>query len=646
MFHAPYRRLLPRTLRVAGAAVLALAGIAFPAGLRAQDAATTPAEDQKPAISARQSRAADDAYLEGARQLAHNDPVAAEQSFGRALALDPSKQVYALSLAVAKEHQVTALVQQGAKERLLGHTEEANKLFAEADKLDPNNAIVTQHLDQGAPAEDAAPGLTTASDAIAKLGGPIHLKPTPDNRSFHSRGDIQQVFREVYSAFGIKPSFDPSITNQSIRFDLEDVDFATATRVLLYMTHTFATPLNPDSVLIAKDTQENRDRLVPQVEETFYLPGLPTEQLTELSNVAKNIFDLKQVAVQASGNRIVMRGREDAMNLVNVTFAGLIDSTAEIMIEVHIYELDKTHMRNIGAQLPSSASAFSIAAEAQSLVSANQALIDQAVSSGLLVLNGTVLQNIIKEAAFVVLSGAANTSQFTSLLGVFGGGLTFAGLSLGGSSTFNLLLSSSDVRSIDDVELRLGDNQSGSFRAGTRYPIVTSTYSSGVSSTLSSALSGIKVGGTSAAALLAQLTSSQSATVPQVQYEDLGLTLKATPTALKSGQVHVKLDMKIEALGGASLNGIPVLNNRTLTSDVTIPADGTVLMASEVTRSEQHAIDGLPGLSEIPGFQGTDKTAETDTAELLITLTPHIVRKRSSMVASRRLVANVSTVEQ
>ena len=647
MLRFPHRRLLPRTLRAAGPAAFVLAALAFGSTAQAQDApaATTPAQDQKPAISTRQSRAADDAYLDGARQLSHNDPIAAEQSFGRALALDPSKQEYALSLAVAKQHHVTALVQQATKARLLGHDEEANKLFAEANKLDPDNAIVTQHLDQGVLPVDDAPGLTTASDAIAKLGGPIHLKPAPDHRSFHSRGDVQQVFREVYSAFGIKPAFDASIANQSIRFDLEDVDFATAARVLLYMTHTFATPLNPDSVLIAKDTQENRDRLVPQVEETFSLPGLATEQLNELSTVAKNIFDLKQVAVQASGNRIVMRGNEEAMNLVNATFAGLIDSTAEVMLEVHIYEVDKTHLVTIGAQFPSSATVFSVAAEAQTLVNANQSLINQAISSGVLVLNGTPLQNLIKEAAFLVLSGVASSSQFTNLLGVFGGGLTFAGVALGGTASFSLLLNSSDVRSIDDVRLRLGDNQSGNFRSGTRYPIVTSTYSSGISSTLSSALAGVTVNGTSAASLLSQLTNS-SATVPQVQYEDLGLTLKATPTALKSGQVHVKLDMKIEALGGATLNNIPVLNNRTLTSDVTIPADGTVLLASEVSRSEQRAINGLPGLNDIPGFQGTEKSTETDTAELLITLTPRIVRKRSSMVASRRLVANVSPVEQ
>jgi general secretion pathway protein D len=115
---------------------------------------------------------------------------------------------------------------------------------------------------------------------------------------------------------------------------------------------------------------------------------------------------------------------------------------------------------------------------------------------------------------------------------------------------------------------------------------------------------------------------------------------------LKSGQVHVHLDMKIEAIGAGSLNGIPVLNQRQLTSDVTIPIGGTAMMASEISNLEQNSISGLPGLSEIPGFQGTNKMVEKDTGELLITITPTVVRKRSSVIASRRLLANVSVVEQ
>ncbi len=628
----PYRRLVLTT------------ALAVATSLQAQEAQQHAAI--RPPVPTRQARAADDAYLLGVRQLTHNDPAAAERSFAQALALDPGKPEYALSLAIAKEHHVSALVQQAAKERLTGNNAEADRLFAQARALDPDNLIVTQHLDHGAPAPDT-PAASTASDEIAKLGGPIHLAPNPGQHSFHSRGDIQGVVREVYSAYGIKTSFDTSVTNQNIRFDLEDADFATATRVLLDMTHLFAVPLLPGSALFAHDNQENRDRLMPQVEETFYLPGLSTEQLNELSNVAKNIFDLKQVAVAATNDRIVIRGNEDAVNLVNVTFAEMIDSGAEIMLKVHIYELDKTHMRKIGADLPSSAGIFSIAAQAQQLVSSNTSLIQQAIASGILVLNGkTPLDNLLKELAFLAGAGAINITQYTNLLGTFGGGLTFAGLYLGSGSSFNLLLNSSDARLLDDVQMRVSDNKEGTFRTGTRYPITTSTYSSSVSSSLASALSGVKINGTSAASLLAQFAGSATSTVPQIQYEDLGLTLKATPIALKSGQVHVHLDLKIEALGAGSLNGIPVLNNRQLVSDITIPTGATAMLASEVSNLEQHAIDGLPGISEIPGFQGTDRMVEKDTGELLITITPSLVRKRSPIIASRRLLANVSVPEQ
>ena len=47
-----------------------------------------------------------------------------------------------------------------------------------------------------------------------------------------------------------------------------------------------------------------------------------------------------------------------------------------------------------------------------------------------------------------------------------------------------------------------------------------------------------------------------------MQYQDLGLTLKATPKVMRSGDVALTLDMKITALAGTSVNGVPVLNNR------------------------------------------------------------------------------------
>jgi type II secretory pathway component GspD/PulD (secretin) len=138
--------------------------------------------------------------------------------------------------------------------------------------------------------------------------------------------------------------------------------------------------------------------------------------------------------------------------------------------------------------------------------------------------------------------------------------------------------------------------------------------------------------------LLAQYTGTSSVSVPQIQYEDLGLTLKTTPQIMHSREVTLKLDLKIEALGSGSINSLPILNNRQLTSTITIPAGQTALLASEISHDELRSVNGLPFLSELPGFQGTEKSTQTDRTELLITLTPHIVRNKSFQITSRRLL--------
>lgn len=100
--------------------------------------------------------------------------------------------------------------------------------------------------------------------------------------------------------------------------------------------------------------------------------------------------------------------------------------------------------------------------------------------------------------------------------------------------------------------------------------------------------------------------------------------------------------MKIEALAGSSINSIPILNNRALASTITVPAGKTAMLATLVTSSEMKALTGLPGLSELPGFEGTDQDRQKSSTELLITITPHIVRNGRLQVASKR-IATVRT---
>ncbi|QMV20043.1 type II secretory protein PulD [Granulicella sp. 5B5] len=587
-----------------------------------------------PQITPKQASDANDAYLEGLKQVQHKDLSAAVDHFALAARLNPGNRDYVLALLVAKGGRATQLVREAAAAEQAGDTAKSEALLTEARKFDPDNPIVAQHF--GSAAKPVHPtGPVPADELASMLGGPIKLDAARGTKNFHLQAATRSILTRVYQDFGIRTTFDPSVQGSSATLDLDNVTFDDATRIALQMTHTFAVPVQPNLVLIVKDSPDNRQEFQPQIEETVYLPGYSQDQMTELANLARNVFDLKQVTASSTDGFMLLRGDEPSLRLVNATFADMLDGGNDVLFDVNLYEVSTSKTNNIGAVLPSSVGAFSVISEADSLLSSNASLLSQAISSGLLVLNGNPLQNIITEIEFLVASGAVSTTQFTNFVGTFGGGLTYAGLYLGSNSSFQFALNATDSRLLDAVQLRGSSGQEATFRAGSRYPVITGTYSSGVSS----ALSGLNVNGTSVASLLSQYLGGATASTPEFQFEDLGLTLKMTPTVQHGGDVTVKFDLKLEALGGTSLDNIPILDNRAMTSTVTIPPGKTVMLASLVSKSEIRSIDGVPGLSELPGFQGTDKDKEVDTDELLITITPHVVRTGRLHIESKALAA-------
>jgi len=115
---------------------------------------------------------------------------------------------------------------------------------------------------------------------------------------------------------------------------------------------------------------------------------------------------------------------------------------------------------------------------------------------------------------------------------------------------------------------------------------------------------------------------------PGSEYEDIGLKIKATPTLHPNNEVTLQLDFDIKALAGSSINGIPVITNRTLTQVVRLKEDETSLITGLLDKEETRTITGLPGFAKIPGagyLFGLRNNSFTDT-ELLILITPRRVR--------------------
>ena len=543
----------------------------------------------------------------------------AVKDYEEAAGLDPANPDYAMALEVARSHAVTALIQKAARDRTHGDTAGAQAALQRALTIDPGDASVARHLRELAePAVNAAE--LSGNINMPELASSIELEPTAGVQSFHIRAPAIHLIEKIYKAYGIDPTVDGGVRNNIVRLDVDDVDFAQATKVLGMVTGTFAAPFDPHRVVVARDTREMRQEYMHNAVETFYLSGMSQTEMTDMGNIARTIFDVRHTAVNASAGTMTLEAPERDLKAFNATYRQLSEGRPQVLIDVRIISLAHNHTLNTGTQLPQSFSAFNVYSEEQAILSQNAALVQQIIASGLAAPGDT-----LTILGILLASGQISGSIFNSGIILFGGGLTLSGISPA-PATFDLNLNSSESRELEDFQLRLADNEDGTMKSGTRYPITTSSLTS---TGKSLNIPGLNLPGTSGSlnSLLSSI-SGQIPTVPQIQYQDLGLVLKARPRILRSGRVALNLDIKISALAGSSVNGVPVLANRSYACDVIMPDDQAIVIAGELDKSETRAISGIPGLSEIPGLNDiTEKTTDQNSSTLLIILTPHVVRR-------------------
>ena len=618
-----------------------------------------------PPVSKQHRRQAEDAYLAGAEKLDHDDAVSAERDFVHAAQLDPESPIYAAAVGVARQRRLAELVRQVTAARTSGDEGKAQTLLAEAGAIDPDSPLVLEHAQPTMSA--AAPMPATASPAssqitaaavsdpttnapqpwriVPNLAGPIHLAPSLAPQNFDLSGDSTSIIRGVLQAYGIHAIIDDTVEHKVLRFRLDKVSYAEAIRALSTMANVFLVPVDPTTAIAAKDDDATRKRLEHQLEETLYLPGLPAAEFTDIAQSLRGIFTGITLYADQGQSALVIRAPEDILAALNQTVHGLEETSGEVVIEVRLYEVDTSKMVNAGANIPNQFGLFNVDQAAAQLVSQNSSLVQQAIAQGLI---SSTASNF-EIAAALIGSGLVKSSLLNSTIGVFGGGLMRTGITETGSLGVNLGLNSSETRTLDDIQLRVRDRETGAFREGTRYPVTTSTYSVGLSGSAASALGSAgnaTINGVSLASLLSQTTGT-STTIPQITYEDLGVSLDATPVIEKSGRIDMKLDLKIEALTGNSVNNIPVLASRDFKSTLTVAEGQSALLSSLVSNSEINAMSGLPGISELPGFQvPINENVQKQTTQLVVVVTPHVVRRRPGTLAGPMIPLPTSLARQ
>jgi Flp pilus assembly secretin CpaC len=124
---------------------------------------------------------------------------------------------------------------------------------------------------------------------------------------------------------------------------------------------------------------------------------------------------------------------------------------------------------------------------------------------------------------------------------------------------------------------------------------------------------------------------------PGAEYEDLGVKIKATPTVHPNDEVTLQLEFEIRALAGSSINGIPIITNRTLSQTVRIKEGLPTIIGGLLDNEETRMLTGLPGFANLPGGAGYffgQRNATAQDTEMVIVITPHKLRLKDRVSRS------------
>jgi general secretion pathway protein D len=532
----------------------------------------------------------------------------AYDKFDKAAELSPHNLEYITAREFTRQQLVMQALERGNKAMLENKEIVAMAEFRRATEYDPTNDFAIQRLRDSLPAEMEP---ARQSMRVVEQSTPIQLQPSEAHHDFHYRGDARGLLTQVAQAYGVIAEFDDSVKQARVRFDIEDVNFATAMDAAMHVTKTFWVPLSSRQLLFAADTLENRRALERMSLRTFYLPDVSSEQqLNETMNLLRVLLNLRFIAAQKSQNTITVRAEQPLVEAAARLLESLSGGTPEVMLDMRVYEVSANLARQIGTALPTQFTMFNISPALLGGLGQNaQNLINQLIASGgINQANSTAIQALLAQLANQ--SNSILTQPFAS----FGGGLTLFGLTTGGTGiTVNLNVNDSNLRSLEHVTLRAGQNDAAVLKIGERYPLVNATFS--------------PIYNTPAIAQVIG-NASYKAPFPSFYFEDLGLVLKATPAIHAERDVTLKLELAIRSLGTQTVNGMPIINNQEYNGTITVKDGESSVVTGLLSRADALSLTGYPFLSRVPGltYASSEHNKNGMDDELLVVITPHIVR--------------------
>jgi general secretion pathway protein D len=442
-------------------------------------------------------------------------------------------------------------------------------------------------LDEG---ENSQPEKTTTGDGTVKLIPTGYQKQTVTQDAvvpqrleklrdvpFPNGVPLQFIIKELAKELDLNVLFDKDSFGRgqevTVKIDLKNVTAARALDYIFLQEGLFFQKVGPRTILVAN--QQQRIKFQQLVLRTFYLANAdPTEvaKVVQFAIPPQQGRNPSQPLVDKATNSLTIRDTTENIRIIGNLIRSLDKDRAEVVMDVQIYEVNKTDLLEFGNQIGSADSLRSL---------------------------GGTSRTALGNDSFSVAGATAGTV----LSKAFGLGIVLPAVNI------VALQDKKNTKLIASTQIHAFNNEDSSARIGQRVPVRSATISNGFNN-----------GGNN--------TNNGGSFVGDViTYEQVGLTLKFKPIVFPNQDVQVAMEIESKDVSGARTL-TPLFTERTIKGTARVQNNKTLLLASVAQNSQSNGRTGLPLLGLIPilGRLFTAPTKDNQQVDIVIAVTPRVIR--------------------
>src|SRR6266436_4913686 len=551
-------------------------------------------------------------YTQGRKAEHLQDYDAAYDYYQKALKNDPENATYLIKFNQARFEASSLHVKNGVKLRERGQLEAAASEFQRAVAIDPSSPIAEQELRKTIIAiEEMIRNNNAATETPKDEGNEPSLASMPPEIKPLSRAainlkmtnDAKIVFDTIGKLAGLTVIYDPDFPARRIPVELNNVTLEQALEIVSLESKAFVKPVTENIIFVIPDQPAKRRDYEENVVRTFYLSNtVQAQDLTEIVTGLRQLLDLKRIFQINGQNAIVIRDSPDKLLVAEKMITDIDKAKPEVVIQVQVIEARVDKARSLGI-LPGQTASIQVVPPGTTTTTT-----PTTGTTGTTTTNAITLQQL----------GHLTGSDYAVTLPSF---------------TANALLNDSTTKIIQNPEVRSLDGQQAKLRIGDKVPIATGSFQAGVG-----------VGGTAGTGFVNPLVNTQ------FQYQDVGVNIDLTPRVHPNHEVSLKLSVEVSSVTGqATIGGIqqPIISQRKIEQEIRLQEGESNVLGGLITRSDTKSINGWPSLARMPllRYLFSEDTHNTEDDEILIILTPHIVRMPEWTRANLRTLYSGSEAE-